>query len=244
MLTSLNDALLARLGLTTLDAVRTCTAAHLVKDQRGNRDVLRLDPPGSAPLFLKRVWRAHKKDGLASLLRHGAVWSVCRKEWRNYQTLQAAGIPTCPLIAFGEDTGPLWERFSFILTAAAPGQPLDDFIRTTPSSPLRRRTLDHLARHIRKMHDAGLYAPDLFTRHIFVSFPDFSPRNRRRRSFVLCSASSIWRAWTAPRRGTSGSRPATLQPSTSRPRCLKSPAPNAPAFCTPTARIAQGPFSP
>ena len=174
MLTSLDNALLARLDLTTLDAVRACKADHLVKDHPGNRDVLRLDPPGSAPLFLKRVWRAHKKDGLASLLRRGAVWSICRKEWHNCRTLQAAGIPTCPLIAFGEDNGLLWERFSFILTAAAPGQPVDEFLRGTPASPLRRRTLDHLARHIRKMHDAGLYTPDLFTRHIFVAFPDSS----------------------------------------------------------------------
>jgi tRNA A-37 threonylcarbamoyl transferase component Bud32 len=178
--TSRDNPLISRLGLTTLEAVRTYVPTHLVKNHRGHRDILRIDTatPDGQPLtlFLKRVWRSAKKDGLKTLLRFGRVHSVCRVEWDNCDALNRAGIPTSPLVAFGEENGLLWERFSFILTAAAPGQPLEDFLRDTPlSSPLRRQTLAALAAFVRRLHHAGLFSPDLFTRHIFVANPGPNP---------------------------------------------------------------------
>lgn len=175
MFISRNDKLLSQIGLTSVDAVRAYLPTDRVKNHGGHRDIYRIQTVGpdgrEMKLFLKRVWKATKKDGLKTLARFGRVHSVCRVEWDNYDTLNQAGIATAPPVAFGEETGLLWERFSFILTAAAPGRPLDDFLRFTPPSPLRRQTLDALGRFVRRMHDAGLFSPDLFTRHVYLSNP-------------------------------------------------------------------------
>ena len=155
-------AALEALGLATLDGVKAYTGKPL-KTHGGKRDVFRIEIPG-AILFLKRNWSPHKKDGLTSLLQRGKVRSVAKREWDNYLALQRAGLHTAGLVAYGEDCGPLWERFSFIITEAAPGRPLNEaFVN-----------LDALAKEIRKMHDAGLFTPDLFARHIFVDGARFA----------------------------------------------------------------------
>jgi tRNA A-37 threonylcarbamoyl transferase component Bud32 len=155
-------AALETLGLATLDGVKAYTGQPL-KRHRGTRDVFRIDIP-DATLFLKRNWCPYKKDGLASLLKTGQVHSVAKREWDNSLKLQHAGIRTAELVAYGEECGPLWEKFSFIITGAAPGKPLSDgFVN-----------LDALAREVRKMHDAGLFTPDLFARHIFVDDDRFT----------------------------------------------------------------------
>jgi len=164
-------ALLERLGLATIEQVKAFRGDQ-VKDHRGRRDIVRVVAASAeqpAPvLFLKRTWRPYKKDGLASLLRRGAVWSVARQEWENARALEAAGLHGPGLVAYGEEVGPLWERFSFLITEAATGQVLDQFLRECRDRARRRRTFDALAREIRRMHDAGLATPDLFTRHFFV----------------------------------------------------------------------------
>ena len=102
-------------------------------------------------------------------MRRGKVWSIARQEWENSLALQRAGLNTAALVAYGEDCGPLWENFSFILTEAATGrQTVQDFLRDCRDASLRRRVFDELAQTIRKMHDAGLASPDLFARHLFV----------------------------------------------------------------------------
>lgn len=153
-------AALEALGLTTLDGVRRYKG-DLVKDHHGRRDIQRVT---GTNFFLKRNWHPYKKDGLRSVLRHGKVWSIARQEWENSLSLQRAGLHTAELVAYGEDCGLLWERFSFIITEAAPGRPLSETFTN----------LDALAMEIRKMHDAGLFSPDLFTRHIFVDGDRFT----------------------------------------------------------------------
>jgi len=144
-----------------------------VKDHKGRRDILRVavtEGDGrEVVLFLKRSWRPYRKDGLASLVRRGRVWSISRVEWENSKALQAAGLRTADLVACGEECGPFWEKFSFLVTEAASGQQtLQRFLRECGDDAERRRVFDALARLVRKMHDAGLATPDLFTRHIFV----------------------------------------------------------------------------
>ena len=167
-----HQALLEKLGLSTLAGVKSFRG-DLVKDHKGRRDIFRIktstDDGGALVLFLKRSWKPYKKDGIASVLRRGKVWSISRREWENSKLLAAAGLRTAGLVAYGEDCGPLWEKFSFILTeAAAGGQTLEEFLRDCRDRRHRRRVFDALARDIRKMHDAGLATPDLFTRHLFV----------------------------------------------------------------------------
>ncbi len=163
---------LRRLGLDTLAGVKSFRG-ELVKNHKGRRDIQRLtttDKGQPLVLFLKRNWQPYKKDGLHSLLTRGTVWSQSRVEHENSQALQRAGLNVAEPVAFGEECGPLWEKFSFILTAAARGEmTLEEFLRTQPGHAERRRVLTALAGQIRQMHDAGLASPDLFTRHIFLT---------------------------------------------------------------------------
>ena len=186
--------LLKKLGLSTLEQAKTFQGDR-VKDHHGRRDILCIktaDPDGRGlVLFLKRNWKPYQKDGLLSLLRHGRVWSLSRQEWENSRALEAAGLTVAGLVAYGEDCGPLWERFSFLITEAATGgQTVEQFIATCRDRALRLRVFDALARTIRQMHDAGLAGPDLFTRHVFVDLDravpgfcliDMARLDRRRR---------------------------------------------------------------
>ncbi len=161
-----------RLNLTTLTGAKAFKG-ELVKDHRGRRDIFRIrttDEHGhELVLFLKRNWKPYKKDGLASILKRGKVWSIAREEWENSLALQRAGLKTCDLVAYGEEIRPLWENFSFIVTGAATGkQTVQDFLRDNNEAKIRQKVFDALALEIRKMHDSGLATPDLFTRHIFV----------------------------------------------------------------------------
>lgn len=172
-------SVLEQLGLSTVAQAKVFKG-ELVKDHRGRRDIFRLvvetTPGEKRVLFLKRNWRPYKKDGLASLLKHGTVWSIARQEWENSRALEKAGLKTAALVAYGEECGWLWERFSFIVTEAAPGQTVEQFLRDCLDRAARRRMFDALARMIRKMHDAGLATPDLFTRHIFVDAGGVDPQ--------------------------------------------------------------------
>ncbi|HOY58285.1 MAG TPA: lipopolysaccharide kinase InaA family protein [Verrucomicrobiota bacterium] len=173
-------AVLERLHLGTVAEVKAFSGP-LVKNHRGHRDILRIvttdDDGKPLTLFLKRNWKPYRKDGLISLLRHGRVWSVSRQEWANGLALEEAGLRTAPRVAYGEECGPAWEKFSFILTEAADGRhTIRDFLRDCHDAARRRRVLDALAVEIGKMHAAGLASPDLFTRHLFVEDAAARPR--------------------------------------------------------------------
>ena len=173
---------LRQLGLDTMEGVKNFNG-QLIKNHKGQRDIQRVVegaggiPPANSSqaliFFLKRNWQPYKKDGLKSLFTRGEVWSQSRVEWENALALQRAGIGVAEPIAFGEECGLFWEKFSFILTASARGDvTLDEWLRTSRSRLERRTVLDALGCEIRKMHDAGLASPDLFTRHIFLERGD------------------------------------------------------------------------
>lgn len=167
-----HQPLLQRLGLATLAEVKRFQG-ELVKNHRGRRDIFRVrvqaEDGHDQILFLKRNWNPYRKDGLLSFLRRGRVWSLSRQEWENSRKLTGAGLKVAEPVAYGEECGWLWEKFSFLVTEAAFGrQTLDQFLRECRDPTLRRRVFAALAREIRRMHDAGLASPDLFTRHLFV----------------------------------------------------------------------------
>lgn len=167
---------LSDLGLTTLDAVKSCQGEPVTR-HADRRDVIRFQSKDNPPVtfFLKRSWHAHLKDGLASIVKHGRVWSASRVEWENSEAVAKAGFPTAELVAYGEEIGPLKAKFSFILTRAARGsQTLFDFLKGCNEPAERRRVLSELAARVRQMHAAGLFYPDLFSRHVFID-TDASP---------------------------------------------------------------------
>jgi hypothetical protein len=175
---------LRRLGLDTIEGVKNYKG-ELIKDHKGRRDIQRITTNAGGQtlvFFLKRNWRPYKKDGLTSLFKRGEVWSQSRVEWENSLALQRAGLTVAEPIAFGEECGLLWENFSFVLTAAARGEmTLDEFLRMNTDAAKRRQVFAALACEVRRMHDAGLGSPDLFTRHIFVdpSVGIILPKQRR-----------------------------------------------------------------
>ena len=168
-----HQSVLQRLGLSTLEQVQAFQGEIIKAHGEGRRDILRIETSDEtgAPLalYLKRTWRAYKKDGLRTLLRHGRVWSISRQEWDNSLRMQQAGLRTAPLVAFGQDCGWLCERFSFIITESVESDgTLEHFLKECCDPVRRRLVLDALARNVRQMHEAGLSMPDLFTRHIFI----------------------------------------------------------------------------
>lgn len=174
-----HQTVLQGLDLASFEGVRRHTG-RAFDDHSGLRDIHRIQASDSAGqpliLFMKRIYRTFRKDGLRSLLTRGRVWSSARQEWENGLSLQQAGIPVAPLVAYGEQFGRLFERFSFIITEEAPGQCMHDFVRTCANRRVRQRVFEGLAHLVRRMHDAGLAAPDLFLRHIFVDTSADTPR--------------------------------------------------------------------
>jgi tRNA A-37 threonylcarbamoyl transferase component Bud32 len=174
-----HQSILHKLDLASFEGVRRYTGPSF-DDHSDLRDIHRIQTTDEhgRPLvfFMKRIHRTFRKDALRSLLAHGRVWSSARQEWENALLLEQAGIPVAPLVAYGEQLAMLRERFSFIITEEAPGRCLDDFVRTCRDMPLRRRVFDDLARLVQRMHNAGLAAPDLFLRHVFVDTAGEAPR--------------------------------------------------------------------
>jgi tRNA A-37 threonylcarbamoyl transferase component Bud32 len=171
---------LEQLGLTTISGAKAFRG-KLVKQHGGRRDVFRIDAQAdngrNIVLFLKRSWKPYKKDGLASLLRRGRVWSVSRQEWENSRLIAQAGLSAPTLVAYGEETGLAWERFSYFITEAAEGEEtLRHFIQTSRDDQQRLRVFEALVRAIRCLHDAGLATPDLFARHIFLAWSEGQPK--------------------------------------------------------------------
>jgi heptose I phosphotransferase len=163
---------LTQSGLSSIDQVKAFKGECLKRHRHGRRDVLRIPFPSEngypTALFLKRNWRPYTKDGLMSLLRRGSVWSASRQEWANSRALESAGVRVAGPVAYGEQCSLFREEFSFLITEAAPGQSVDQFLRDTADRTARRLVLDALARFIRRFHSAGFATPDLFTRHVFV----------------------------------------------------------------------------
>lgn len=166
---------LKKLGLETFDAMMQAEG-ELVANHRGRREILKISPPGTPTLFLKRVFRAKKKDGLKSFLKRGAVFSSSKEEWENLTALRGAGFKIPELVAYGEECAFFWEKRSFILTQqVAARETLEDFLRDCPVQSERWRVLAALADEIRRLHATAFSLPDLFARHIFVDRSRPSP---------------------------------------------------------------------
>lgn len=175
MLIERHHTLLEKLGLSTLDGVKSFQG-EIIERIPGKRDVQRFRAKAESGrelvFYLKRHWRSDRKDALLSLLKQGHLWSVARVEWENARVLQAAGFHTAALVACGDEINLMGEKFSFLLTEAAAGpMTLDQFVRSGQDSTRTRHVLDSLARELQRLHQRGLSLPDLFARHIFFD-PD------------------------------------------------------------------------
>lgn len=166
-----HQAVLERLGLTSLEGVKNYQG-ELVKDHWGRRSIVRIstEDEHGQPLvmYLKRYGERGRKDGLASILRRGSVWSIAYEEWHNSDRLARAGYCVPEVVAYGDECAAFWETYSFILTKAAPSKhTLFNFMQACHDRSTRRRVILALAEFVRRLHENGLAIPDLFARHIF-----------------------------------------------------------------------------
>lgn len=162
--------LLQSLGLVDLPSVRNWPGKP-IKLQRGRRDVCRLQPSGQTEvLYLKRNLKPYRKHALMAVIRYGRLISSAQMEAEALKRLDGAGLPTSPCIASGAEFNLLGETFSFLITEAARGVCLDDWLAQSPSQIQLNRVSVRLAGQLRQVHDAGIGLPTLMGRHLFVDF--------------------------------------------------------------------------
>jgi hypothetical protein len=188
MIVEMHHERLRELGLDSMRGVMDFRGGEVVARHADRRDVTRIESTSSAGeggtkvLFLKRVRLPYRRNGIKSLLTSGRVRSLSRIEWDNMAALRDAGFGVADLVAWGEECGPLWERFSFILTGDAGengARPdLRKYLERNPPRAQRRQVLSTLARWVRRLHDVGWSYPDLFSRHIFVGLSGDAPDYR------------------------------------------------------------------
>lgn len=165
---------LQQLGLASTEQVKA-HSGKLIKRYKDRRDVAifhsSFEDGRPVTLFVKRTFTAMAKDSYRTLLRHGRVWSCSREEFENLRTLQRAGLQTCEPVAYGEECSAFRERFSYVIVAGVPAEhTLLDFLHLCQDPATRQRVLKDVARTLRRMHDAGLSWPDLYARHLFVTW--------------------------------------------------------------------------
>lgn len=154
---------------------------HLVKNHRLRRDIIRFEsavptPAGTSMFYLKRNLKPYFKHSVRSWFQHGEVRSAAREEWENNQIFQQAGFGVVPLVAWGDEIDPGGERFSFLITGAAQGESLPEFVFREKEPATRALVFRVLAEEVATMHSTGLGMPDLFSRHVFIRWDGSMPR--------------------------------------------------------------------
>ena len=171
---------LARLGLTSLDAVFAFDSARdLAKPSIGRfrrRSQFEVVPAGVAQpvkVFLKRYDRPPVLQQLRNWLSHHRRSSFAFMERETADQLRSAGINTPRAVACGERWASLLERKSFLMTEEIRDSeslerklpPCFDGPATSP----RREWIRRLAAFIRRFHQTGYRHRDLYLSHIFCS---------------------------------------------------------------------------
>lgn len=171
---------LARLGLTSLDAVFAFDSARdLAKPSIGRFrrrlqfEVVLAGVAQPVKVFLKRYDRPPVLQQLRNWLSHHRRSSFAFMERETADQLKNAGINTPRVIACGERWASLLERKSFLMTEEIRDSeslerrlpPCFDGPATSP----RREWIRRLATFIRHFHQTGYRHRDLYLSHIFRS---------------------------------------------------------------------------
>ena len=168
------EDVLCTLGLDSFDKVIDCRIGELLT-VHPTRRALKLAPPESTngpALFLKVFRKTQRKDSLGSVLHRKRPRSKARLEWDALVEFTRAGLNVPRAVALGVRRKGLAVRESFlILEGITDGRPLSDLFRqwegrTDP--PRKSAVLDAIADTTRRIHDAGLVHPDLYSKHVLV----------------------------------------------------------------------------
>ena len=183
-ITSEDRALLQREGLDTLEgAFSYAGGEELSKPGLGHRRRYRLDLTDDAGRsvrwYLKRYGRQPWPKRLRLMLTGGGYTSPARREAEAVSILRAAGAPTMDVVAFGDESGPVGARRSYIVVTAVPGDALErclaDCLERWDDAAAERfnaALLDIVCR----LHLAGAVHRDLYASHVFVEEAADGPR--------------------------------------------------------------------
>jgi len=171
---------LKQTGLTSFDTVFSFDKGkNLTKDNLAsfrNRTELQITQPQTT-VFLKRYNNPPVITQLKNWFSHRRINSFASFEFEPTARLNAIGINTPKIIAYGQQRTGLFERRSFIITEKLPNaQPLErklpDFV-TAPTTveklKSKRNFIKKLAQFVRKFHGAGFRHRDLYFSHIFYN---------------------------------------------------------------------------
>lgn len=204
-------ATLRTAGLDCLDALLAydggddLTKPGLARWRRRSRVTL-VDGSGDSHVYyLKRFTAPPISVQVRRVLRYGLGASHARAEAQTCAAIEAAGVRTYRVAAFGERVSAGLERASAVLIASLPGASLERWwparraelyeqLRTVQRISL----IEELAAFVARFHDAGFTHRDLYFSHVFIddmaiegqrfALIDlgrvFRPRWRRRRWIV------------------------------------------------------------
>ena len=176
-------ALLQAAGLDSVQGVFNSTVDELVTTggEFGGEDVSRIriqDGSVQRTFYIKRYWnrelrRMWKRAFRGSIL--GA--SIMKREFSKMKELDALGIPTLKLVAWGDQRFCAGVINTFMITEELPHATGVDSLATTWFTQTgdtqliqwQNSLIAEAARHLRKMHQHGFEHHDLFFRNIMVS---------------------------------------------------------------------------
>lgn len=154
--------------------------ATIVKS-RSHRTVYRVELP-DASFYVKE----YRSLGWRDLLRDALRGNRALREWRRLLRVRARGIATVTALAIGVPGRLRRGAQAWLITAAAPGQPLDHCLENVlptlgPAQRARARQhlAPHLARFVASMHEAGIVHRDLHPGNLLVDAPLLQPLSPR-----------------------------------------------------------------
>jgi len=142
--------------------LQTIPGAQVVREHEQTRVIKLSRPDGGAALY----WKSFRDAGWIERFKDLFRPSPAARAWRGSLRLQEAGVPTAPLVAFGE-AGPENDAPPFLLTEELPdclsiNQWLERF-HSDPDGSARQKhqLMRKIGRLLSKLHRANLYHTDL-----------------------------------------------------------------------------------
>ena len=166
------------LDLTSLDTIFAFNKGkNLTKNNLASfrsRMEFQLNQP-SATAFLKRYDRPPVSIQLKNWFSHRRKTSCAFCEYEPTARLNAIGINTPKVIAYGQQWAGLFERRSFIIAEKIPNsesleRKLPDYIKAAAGNlKSKRKFIRELAGFVKKFHQSGFRHRDLYFSHIFYN---------------------------------------------------------------------------
>ena len=164
-------ALLAERGLGSLEAVMALDARRLVGGHP-QRHVVRLDWGDArepVTVYLKRDYSRLPGDWLRAVLRGRWPHSRSVYEWRMLETFRRAGFACPEPIAAGERRVAGLPGESFVMLRELTGvEPMTPFLHRLGPGRDRRAVVAWLGDQVARLHEAGLWHTDLFSKHVLL----------------------------------------------------------------------------